>query len=258
MGLYIFLHLCPYGQRQQFRAPSWLSCMCSCRCPRKVLTAPPTVLALKDVNDVPLMRKFLTQALSDFSERLYHSFRRARCTSSCRRKSNKRGREVSYEGQPTTNRLAQEQMTSQRVNRERDQHGEQSAVSASTTRIDKYIKEGGKGATEEATEWGEGDDGGGRRRRERKLTVQVETSKERGILSRISPRRVESSRDWFEPTCTCTGCRRKTVLSMREREHEKRTRRTRGAVRDVIIDVDDDEINNERDGKENGKEKQRA
>jgi len=45
---------------------------------------------------------------------------------------------------------------------------------------------------------------------------------------------------------------------MREREHEKRTRRTWGAVRDVSVDVDDDEINNERDGKENGKEKQRA
>jgi len=42
---------------------------------------------------------------------------------------------------------------------------------------------------------------------------------------------------------------------MREREHEKRTRRTWGAARDVRVAVDDDEINDERGGKENGKER---
>ena len=31
---------------------------------------------LKDVNDIPLTRKLLTQALSDLSERLYRSFKR--------------------------------------------------------------------------------------------------------------------------------------------------------------------------------------
>ena len=39
-------------------------------------TSTPLVPALKDVNYVPLTRKVLTQAHSDLSERLYHSFRR--------------------------------------------------------------------------------------------------------------------------------------------------------------------------------------
>jgi hypothetical protein len=37
--------------------------------------APAVRTALKDVNDVPLPRKVLNQALSDLSERLYRSFR---------------------------------------------------------------------------------------------------------------------------------------------------------------------------------------
>ena len=41
--------------------------------PASVPLAAPT---LKEVNDIPLTRKLLTQVLTDLSERLYHSFRR--------------------------------------------------------------------------------------------------------------------------------------------------------------------------------------
>ena len=43
--------------------------------PKVPITPPPTVPALKDVNDVPLHPKLLTQAPSDLSERPYCSFR---------------------------------------------------------------------------------------------------------------------------------------------------------------------------------------
>ena len=41
-----------------------------------LITPPPTVLPLKDVNDIPLTRALLTQGFSDLPDRLYCSFRR--------------------------------------------------------------------------------------------------------------------------------------------------------------------------------------
>jgi hypothetical protein len=58
---------------------------------------------------------------------------------------------------------------------------------------------------------------------------------------------VEPSQDWLNPHVYAGVI--KTVLSMRERQHEKRKRRTWGAVHDVGIDTDDNKINNERNGK---------